>query len=576
VLTVSADPLSPEKGSYRFTHQMLRQVAYDTLSRRDRKTRHLAVAAHLRATFPGDGEEVTDVIARHYLDALDAIPDAHGAGEIRGQAITALTRAAQRADRTGAPGLAAASYASAAQLTQAGTPDGGPTAAALWEHAASAALTNADWATALEQAGQAQELYQQHGDTRAAARTQTIAGEALRRWGRYAQAREQLTAALAVLRGNPGTDTVQALGELAALEAFAGTSEADALTAEALTLGQALAVDDATLAELFTTSGVRHSNAGRRPQGAAYYREAARLAEQAGDTLRLGRALGYLADVVTGTDPTAGAEAARAGAAHSRRAGARDPLAVAVANLAQALLMTGDWDTAEAELAQAIDGDGLADLEYLACYRAWVAALRGDTETAQAILAGLGDLRASEDPQDQALIAVVEGFTAAGHQPAAALRCARAALGRVGALGISHEYLRWAWPLAARTAHDLADTATTNDVLALLDGYQPGHLAPMQRAERDLARARLASADGSPDAGAAIAAAITGLRQHSTPYHLAHGLLDHAGHLLRTGDDEAGEVAISDARSIAGRLGCQPLLDRADTTQPAAPHTTAS
>ena len=27
---------------------------------------------------------------------------------------------------------------------------------------------------------------------------------------------------------------------------------------------------------------------------------------------------------------------------------------------------------------------------------------------------------------------------------------------------------------------------------------------------------------------------------------------------------------------IAGRLGCQPLLDRADTTQPATPRTTAS
>ena len=70
VLSVSADPLSPERGSYQFAQQMLRQVAYDTLSRRDRKARHLKVAAHLRAAFPGDGEEVTDVIARHYLDAL--------------------------------------------------------------------------------------------------------------------------------------------------------------------------------------------------------------------------------------------------------------------------------------------------------------------------------------------------------------------------------------------------------------------------------------------------------------------------------------------------------------------------
>ena len=238
--------------------------------------------------------------------------------------------------------------------------------------------------------------------------------------------------------------------------------------------------------------------------------------------------------------------------------------------------MTGDWDAAGAELAQAADADGLAGLEFLACYRAWLAALRGEAPAAQAILAGLGDLRASEDPQDQAIIAVAEAFTAAAlGQPAAALRHARAALDHAAALGISHEYLRWAWPLAARAAHDLADTATTGELLALLDGYRPGQLAPMQRAERDLARARLA-ADGTPEAGAAFAAAITGLRQHSTPYHLAHGLLDHAGYLTRLDDAEAAAAAIGEAAGIARRLGCQPLLDRAETIQPARPRTAAS
>ena len=86
VFSVSADPLSPERGSYQFAQNMLRQVAYDTLSRRDRKARHLAVAAHLRAAFPGDGEEVADVIARHYLDALDAVPEDGDVGQIRDQA----------------------------------------------------------------------------------------------------------------------------------------------------------------------------------------------------------------------------------------------------------------------------------------------------------------------------------------------------------------------------------------------------------------------------------------------------------------------------------------------------------
>jgi hypothetical protein len=369
----------------------------------------------------------------------------------------------------------------------------------------------------------------------------------------------------------------RALGELARLEVFAGALEADALSAEALALGQDLAVDEAALAGLFIIRGACHAFAGRRPHAAAYFREAARLAGQAGDIVLLGRALLNLSDVVTGTDPAAGAEAARAAAAQLRRAGARDLLAVAVMNLAEALLMTGDWDGAGAELAQAADADGLADIEYLACSLAWVAALRGDAPAAQAALAGLGDLRASDDPQDQAMIAVAEAFTAAAlGQPGAALRHARAALDHVGALGISAEYLRWAWPLAARAAHDLADTATTAGLLALLDGYPAGQLAPMQRAERDLARARLAAANGDPAAAAAFTVAIAGLRQHSTPYHLAHGLLDHAAYLAALGEAEAAAAAIDAARGIAHRLGSQPLINRVETIQSARPRTAAS
>jgi hypothetical protein len=97
----------------------------------------------------------------------------------------------------------------------------------------------------------------------------------------------------------------------------------------------------------------------------------------------------------------------------------------------------------------------------------------------------------------------------------------------------------------------------------------------MLRAERDLVRARLTATDGDPAAGAAFAAAITGLRQHSTPYHLAHGLLDHAQYLSHLGDDEAAQAAIGEATSIAQRLRCQPLLDCADTTHTARPRTAA-
>jgi class 3 adenylate cyclase/predicted ATPase len=584
VFSVSADPLSPERGSYRFSQQMLRQVAYDTLSRRDRKARHLKVADHLRAVFPGDGEEVTDVIARHYLDALEAVPGDPDAGQIREQAISALIRAAERAGRTGSPARAAASYTAAAELrladpaTEAATAEAQPSAGLLWERAAGASETNADYARAVELAGRARDYHLAAGHTRSAARAQAIVGQALARWGRLAEAREQLTAAVEVLRADPDIDTVRGLRELAAAEATAGSADADSLSAEALTLGQALGISDRELSELFRTRGIYLTLTNRRPEAAAYYRESARLADQAGDSRNLGTAMVNLADIVMATDPRTAAETARVATGHLRQAGDRSMLAVATANLAQALIMLGHWDTAEAELVQAADSDALATYEFLTCERAWLAALRGDAHAAQAVLAGLMDLRASEDPQDQAMVSMVESLTAVVRlQPEAALRHARLILAHVDALGISHDCVRWAWPVAARAADELRDSVTTGELLTLLGSWRPGHLPPMLRAERDLTLARLAAADHNPSATAAFAAAVTSLRELSTPYHLAHGLLDYAQHLISLPDPAAAGLAVDEARGIAERLRCQPLLERAaDLTATAFTTTTSN
>ena len=67
VLGVQADPRSPEHGQYGFLQDLVRHVAYETLSHRDRKARHLA-AARLLAEGLGE-EEVAEVVASHYLDA---------------------------------------------------------------------------------------------------------------------------------------------------------------------------------------------------------------------------------------------------------------------------------------------------------------------------------------------------------------------------------------------------------------------------------------------------------------------------------------------------------------------------
>jgi hypothetical protein len=502
------------------------------------------------------------------------VPDDPDADQIRGQAIDTLIRAAERAERTGAPALAAASYAAAATLTSPGNSEGEhaaggrPSAGVLWERAARAADISADWAAAIAHAGRARAYHLDCGQTRAAARAQGTAGRALRRSGHHAEAREQLTAAVDVLRADPDADTVRALDELALVGIFTGSSDADRLSAEALTLGQALDVGARQLSSLRHTRAIYIDSTEWHTEAVAYLREAARLATQAGNNIALGRALVSLSDVLAAADPAAAAETARSAAGHLRSAGARDTFTYAIGNLAQALLMLGDWDAAEAELTQAADADGLADRERLTCYRGWLAALRGDTATAETMLAGLADLRVTEDIQDKSLVSLVQAFTAAAYgQPRNTLRLAHGTLAHAGALGIGHEFLRWAWPLAARATHDLHDTAATGDLLALLDSYQPGHIAPMLRAERDLARARLAADSDDSAAGAAFAAAVGALRELSTPYHLAHGLLDHAGYLTRLGNAVAAAAAAKEARDIAGNLHCQPLLGRAaDTT----------
>lgn len=87
----------------------------------------------------------------------------------------------------------------------------------------------------------------------------------------------------------------------------------------------------------------------------------------------------------------------------------------------------------------------------------------------------------------------------AGHShPEDALRHARASLAYADAIGPG--FLQWVWSLAARAAHNLGDAETISELLALLDSYPPGHLAPMLHAERDLVRARIAAREGDPAA----------------------------------------------------------------------------
>ncbi|GAA1938965.1 adenylate/guanylate cyclase domain-containing protein [Nocardioides marmoribigeumensis] len=103
ILDLEASRLSAEHGQYGFVQDVVRQVAYGSLSRRDRKAAHLAVVALLESETESTAE-LAPILAQHYLDAAEAVAGDEDAAELTHQAVTHLRRAASRARDLGASG----------------------------------------------------------------------------------------------------------------------------------------------------------------------------------------------------------------------------------------------------------------------------------------------------------------------------------------------------------------------------------------------------------------------------------------------------------------------------------------
>ena len=560
VFEISADPLSPQRGSFRFSQNMLRQVAYETLSRRDRKARHLAVAAHLRSAFQGD--EIMEVVARHYLDALAAVPDDPDNGAIRSSAIEVLLRAGERAMESGVPARAAEDFAAAAELTAQFPDTMNTVGATLWERAAAAARTAGEFQSLINYAERARQIYSEHGRVRDAARAQAQAGYATSVIGHIAKARELLSATVELLRPDPDADTVTALRELAVLEIFDGNPAGEQLAEEALGLGQALDVPDATLADLFGVRAGGYQRVNEHARAMAHFEYAINLAQRAGDTLQQAKNLGSLASVALALTPDTAAAAADRSYDMARRIGAHALMSMALCNRVFARIMLGDWHGADEVLSAAIDSDGLGSDEFVESTLAILAALRGDIATATAHSA-LPSCRASEDPQDRANSLLLDALSAAAvGDSAETLRFAGEIVNDEHALGLTHELYFFAWPAAVRAAFDLGDDEAVEQLVARLDAHPIGHLPPLLRGERRLAQARLAAKRRDADADCAFVDAVSQLRAAGSPYHLAHALLDHAEFCGRTGDG-AVDLLVAEAAAIASTLGARPLAERA-------------
>jgi class 3 adenylate cyclase/tetratricopeptide (TPR) repeat protein len=563
VLAVRADPLSPDQGQYGFVQTMFRQVAYETLSRRERKSRHLAVAEHLTRMFADDGEEVSEVIAAHLLDALEAVPDDADVAELRDRAVRALVRAAERAQRTAGSGTAASAFARAAALeAQAGSSAANCSAAGLFERAASAVSDAGDQAAAAEFARQAVELYEREDDPRQAARARTTLGAALRRLGRLEEGRGHLREAFAALEAVTTEDTVVALDQLAIVELYAGNEESQLLAREALDRAQRLHLDDGAIAGLLISAGMCANWNNHRIEAIAFLREALRRAEAAESPRQVVGAALNLADILVAVDAAASVEIARAAVAHGRRVGNLFLLPTAISNLVQGLLLTGDWDAAMAECER--DRDEWSLNEMTAYSIVLIQALRGEPEGLDEPLEVVRSHGESEDRQTLATVRLSEAMACrVRHDDASALAHASAALELANSIGCSHEMARWSWTVALDAAAGMRNVEAIERLISWADGHPDGHLSTVQLVERLRGRALLLALRGDAGADEAFSAAVGAARELRSPYHLALALMDQAEHRVSVGDETAAAPLAREVRPIAERLRCRPLLQRA-------------
>jgi tetratricopeptide (TPR) repeat protein len=98
MLTLEADPRSPERGQYGFTQGLIREVAYGTLAKRDRRRMHIAAARYFESL---DDDQIAGALAEHYLAAYRAQPDGPEGAAVAAQARLALRGAADRARSLG-------------------------------------------------------------------------------------------------------------------------------------------------------------------------------------------------------------------------------------------------------------------------------------------------------------------------------------------------------------------------------------------------------------------------------------------------------------------------------------------
>ncbi|HUJ33944.1 MAG TPA: adenylate/guanylate cyclase domain-containing protein [Solirubrobacteraceae bacterium] len=564
VLTVRADPHSPDRGQYRFGQTLLRTVAYETLPKRERKAKHLAAAQYLSHAFANEGEDVAEVLAAHYLEAYRAAADDSDADHLRSEAIAALRRGAQRAAAVGAPQTAERAYRSAIEL--AATDD---ERIALLEAAGDMALIDGRYEASLELLEDAAGRLVALGRERDAARLGPRIGPALWRAGRAAEAIERMRQALAVL----GSDTEDA--DVARMNVTLGVAllstghvrDAFAPLDRALELAQALELPDA-LASALTFKAQLCDAIGRVHEARIQFDGAIELCREHKLTDRLFFAQLNSGDFLRRFDLPGAAERTRDALATARRIGSRLYESIAASNLMRVWEYSGDWDKLEALgadlLARAGERPGA---EYLHLELAILAALRGQVGTAREHLPGMTSWQRSDIGELRWSYAACEATIAvAAGEFGDALELLAATMREIAKIeGPASQASRIGFPQAIAAAVTLGRLTDADELLSLFADTPPGHVPLYFRAHIARGRGLIAAARNElAMAEAHLGVAIETLTALGYPYWLATVQTDLARALVDDQRPAEARVLLDQARTALTRLGASSALQRVD------------
>jgi len=549
VLGVQADPRSPEHGQYGFLQDLLRRVAYETLSRSDRKAKHLAAAAYLEATW--SEHEVVEVVAAHYLDAYEAAPDAPDAGEIRARAGEQLARAGERAASLGAASEAQRYFEQAAELTVET-----PTRAGLLDRAGWLAF----YAGRPEEAGRLLEdsivLYDAEGDVHRAARVTGRLGEVLWRSGAHEEAIARNEHALEVVStGEPDEELAQLAARLASAYAFTGDLDRAAERAElALDVSESLGLPEALARALLAKAGLVEAR-GHPEESFALLKQALEIAVANDLHERAVTAYFNLSDRSFRRDEYASALSYLERALElSRLVGSRVSEWSVLAESAYALSMTGRWDESIAVLEDVAEeqiGSGAMFLSLLTSVLE-VRLSRGELEQAQRLFSLFSRLESSVDVQEQGVYAGGKAaLRRAEGRLGEALEAGLAAADTAETLGAAHQAVKQGLVEAFEAALALGDRERARHVLERVETLPPGFRPPYLEAHAHRFRAKLTGDEAGFNAAAEL------FRELGLPFWLAVTLLEH-GELTRD------EASLAEAREIFAGLKATPWLERAD------------